>query len=272
MNDMNASQTPSVPVKEGSRTVRSVVHAVKLLKSLSRSSGPTSLGELAADVGLSKPATFNLLKTLEIEGLVAKDGSAQYRLTWGMYELGSAVVRSTDLTRVGRFHLDSLADATGEAVLLAIMDEDSVLYVDRGQSADSFAMVANVGRRSPLHTNASGKVLLAWQSREFVDEFLASGPLERKTPYTITDPDALRRELAAVRRDGYAMCAQEQEEGLSSISVPVIGHTGEIVAAMTIAAPTQRIDLRSAPALRTQLMNEAAAMSKHLGAEASLGA
>jgi len=52
----------------------------------------------------------------------------------------------------------------------------------------------------------------------------------------------------------------------------VTGHTGEIVAAMTIAAPTQRIDLRSAPALRTQLMTEAAAMSKHLGAEASIGA
>ena len=264
---MNASQTQSATVKDGSRTVRSVVHAVKLLKSLSRSSGPSSLGELAADVGLSKPATFNLLKTLELEGLVAKDGSARYRLTWGMYELGSAVVRSTDLTRVGRFHVDTLADATSEAVLLAILDDNSVLYIDRGQSADSFAMVANVGRRSPLHTNASGKVLLAGQSADFLDEFLGSGPLERKTPYTITDPEVLRAELAAVRRDGYAMCAQEQEEGLSSISVPVIGHTGEVVAAMTIAAPTQRIDLRSAPGLRKQLIAEAAAMSRHLGSE-----
>ncbi|GAA3774111.1 IclR family transcriptional regulator [Microbacterium kribbense] len=254
------------PRKPEARTVRSVVHAVTLLKELSRLAVPTSLGDLAASVGLSKPATFNLLKTLEVEGLIAKDDDARYRLTWGMYELGSAVLRSTDLSRVSRIHLDRLADQTGEAVLLGILDEQTVLYIDRGQAAETFAMVANVGRRSPLHTNASGKVLLAGQPDTALDAFLASASLDRMTPYTITDPARLREEVDTVRDRGYALCAQEQEEGLSSVSVPVRGHSGRVIAALTVAAPSQRIDVRSIPDLRDRLLAEATAISVQLGA------
>lgn len=249
----------------GPRTVRSVVHAVWLLKEISLSPEPSSLGDLAAAIGLSKPATFNLLKTLEVEGLVAKDPAARYRLTWGVYELGSAVVRSANLSRVSRIHLDRLAEETGEAVLLGILDERTVLYIDRGQAGDSFAMVANVGRRSPLHTNASGKVLLAGQSREFIDGILDS-PLERHTDYTITDPGRLREELDNVRRDGFALCEQEQEAGLSSVSVPVVDYTGSTVAALTVAAPSQRIDRNSIPALCNILRREALAISAQMGA------
>ncbi|HEU0257280.1 MAG TPA: IclR family transcriptional regulator [Microbacteriaceae bacterium] len=255
------------PAEGGPRTVRSVVHAVWLLKEISLSPTPSSLGSLAAAIGLSKPATFNLLKTLEVEGLVAKDDAARYRLTWGVYELGSAVVRSADLSRVSRIHLDRLADETGEAVLLAILNERTVLYIDRGQSGDSFAMVANVGRRSPLHTNASGKVLLAGQPDDFVEEILR-GPLERHTDFTIVDPVRLRAELSAVRRDGYALCEQEQETGLSSVSVPVTDYTGGVLAALTIAAPSQRIDHESIPAMRDALLRAAQAISTQMGAAA----
>lgn len=263
-----ASKAAEQPAEAGNgpRTVRSVVHAVRLMKEISRLTSPSSLGELATAIGLSKPATFNLLKTLEVEGLVSKDMNARYQLTWGVYELGSAVVRSANLSRISRVHLDRLADATGEAVLLGILDDQTVLYIDRGQTTESFSMVANVGRRSPLHTNASGKVLLAWQSSEFIDDVLSS-PLEGRTAYTVTDPDRLRAELVAVRRDGYALCAQEQEEGLSSVSVPVTDYTGRVLAALTIAAPSQRIDNRSIPSLRDLLRDEARAISSQLGAE-----
>ncbi|MGB3732023.1 IclR family transcriptional regulator [Microbacterium sp.] len=260
-----ASASASAKPAGSTRTVRSVVHAVQLLRRLAQSSSPSALGELAAGVGLSKPATFNLLKTLELEGLVGKDSDAKYRLDWGVYELGSAVVRGADLTRVGRAHLDRLAEATGEATLLAIIDDQSVLYIDRGQADASFAMVANVGRRSPLHTNASGKVLLAWKDAASLDEYLATAPLERRTARTITDPAVLRAELETVRGQGFATCVQEQEEGLSSVSVPVIGHTGEAVAALTVAAPSQRINAESTPGLRDLLLAAAAEMSTELG-------
>ena len=144
-----AAQEVDAAPEAGPRIVRSVARAAALLKALAARGKPMGLSDLARAIEISKPATFHLLRTLELEGFVAKSAEATYQLDWGLYELGSAVIRSVDLTRVTRLHLDRLAEETGEAVLLSILDGESVLYLDRGQSTESFTMVANVGRRSP---------------------------------------------------------------------------------------------------------------------------
>jgi DNA-binding IclR family transcriptional regulator len=250
------------------RTVQSVTRAISLLKEIARTPQPSTLSDLARDAGLSKPAVYNLLKTLEVEGLVRKDADARYSLTWGMYELGTSVLRGVDVSRVARVHLDSLAVETGEAALLAILDEESVLYLDRGQSAETFVMVANVGRRSPLHTNASGKILLAGQDPHFIDRVL-SGPLERRTERTIVDRRALLAELDRVRSVGYAVCVEEQEVGLSSIAVPIHDHTGGVGAALTIAGPASRVNNAAWDRLLEKLRKEASEISVQLGAPAA---
>ncbi|MFC9918142.1 IclR family transcriptional regulator [Agromyces binzhouensis] len=252
------------PDPSSPRTVQSVTRAVTLLKEIARTPQPSSLSDLARAAGLSKPAVYNLLKTLEVEGLVRKDNDARYTLTWGMYELGTAVLRGVDVSRVARVHLDNLAVQTGEAALLAILDDDSVLYLDRGQSAETFTMVANVGRRSPLHTNASGKVLLAGQSPMFIDRIL-SGTLEQRTPRTVVDRRDLLLQLEQVRRNGYAICEEEQEVGLSSIAVPVLDHTGGVTAALTIAGPASRVNDRAWDSLVSKLRKEAKEISEQLG-------
>jgi len=261
-----AADTGGPAETTGPRTVRSVLHAITLLKAIAQNpTTPSSLSELAKSAGLSKPATFNLLKTLELEGLIRKDGEARYSLTWGMYELGSSVLHGVDVSRIARAHLDALALETSEAVLLAILDEDSVLYLDRGQSAETFAMVANVGRRSPLHSNASGKMLLAGEPDVYVERIL-SRPLEPRTPHTVTDPDVLRAQLAEARANDYAVCREEQEIGLSSISVPIRDYTGSSHGVITIAGPANRIAGTALDELLTPLRATAAAISKELGA------
>ena len=245
---MTTANTVPRRVSDTPRIVQSVVHASGLLKALQKAGRPATLSDLARKIGLSKPATHALLKTLELDGLIAKDNSARYQLSWGLYELGSAVSRSLSLTKVARMQLDRLAEATGEAVLLGILDNRSVLYLDRGQLAESFRMVANIGRRSPLHTTASGKVLLAGQDEAYLDALLADR-LSPTTSKTITDPAKLRAELDLVRRCGYALCRQEQEIGLSSIAVPVRDRAGVVLAAIAIAGPTNRIEAAAQPRL-----------------------
>lgn len=264
------SQEPTNASESGPRVVRSVARAAALLKVLAARGKPMALGELAQSISISKPATFHLLRTLEIEGFVAKGADATYQLDWGLYELGSAVIRSVDLNRIARIHLDRLAEETGEAVLLGILDGHSVLYLDRGQATESFSMVANIGRRSPLHTNASGKVLLAYQEQDFIAELLAT-KLMANTPATIVDPDALEQELREARRDGYATCWQEQELGLCSIAVPIFDYTGRACAAMAIAGPAERVTKRAVPGLVKRLHEEAHAVSAQLGAVAASG-
>lgn len=253
---------------EKPRVVQSVARAVALLKILAAESRTMTLSELAKAVGLSKTSTFHVLRTLELEGFVGKTANASYQLDWGLYELGSSVIRSVDLTRVARVHLDDLAEVTGEAVLLSILDEDSVLYLDRGQATESFSMVANMGRRSPLHTNASGKVLLAYQPEEFITRFLGN-PLASRTQATLIDPRELGQALSAVRLNGYSTCWEEEELGLCSVAVPIRDYTGGVCAAMAVAGPSQRVNYTSGPGLVALLQTAAARVSQSLGAPSS---
>ena len=258
MEDSQCSAAASVP-----RTVQSVARAAQLLKALGRLTRPASLSELARKVGLSKPTAYNLLKTLESEGLISKSSDAKYTLDWGLYELGATVATSVELARVSRFHLDRLAEITGEAALLGILDGESVLYLDRGQGSDAFSMVANVGRRSALHSTASGKILLANRESDFIQAFLKR-KLKAFTSKTITDPAQLRAELTTAARRGYAICWEEQEIGLSSISVPLRDGSGLVQAAMTIAAPSNRLNGTTLSHYLVALQTEASGAEKRL--------
>lgn len=254
---------PHASVTKEPRIVHSVVHASALLKALHRVGSPATLSDLARKVGLSKPATHTLLKTLELSGLVVRDSTSRYQLGWGLYELGSSVARSLKLTRIARIHLDHLAELSGEAVLLGILDNTSVLYLDRGQAGEPFSMVANIGRRSPLHTTASGKVLLAYQNSQYVN-MVAKESLVPVTTRTITDPQSLISELGRIRERGYATCWQEHEIGLVSIAVPIFGAAHSVQAALAIAGPTERLDPSELRRLLAALKATASTISRQL--------
>lgn len=234
------------PATPRSRRVQSVDHAVDILRALAESPYGASLSDIATQVGLSKATVHHLLATLASRRLVARvSDSTQYRLNWGLYELGAAVLRGIDVTRIARNFLDQLATQTGESALLGILDEDSVLYLDRGDPHGTFRMVANAGRRSPLYSTASGKVLLAYApDRALFDRMVGAG-LEKLTPSTIVDPRELRQTLAEVRQRGYATCWQEREVGLSSLAVPLRDYSGAVVASLAIAGPASRLNQRT---------------------------
>lgn len=265
-NDDRAAETNGTDTSAQPRLVRSVRHAAALLRTLGVAGRPLTLSELTRKLGLSKTSTFHLVRTLEVERFVTRDAMGHYRLSWGVYELGSVVSRSVDLTRIARIHLDRLAEETNEAVLLAIVEGQSVLYLDRGQSDQSFTMIANVGRRSPLHTNASGKLLLAHMPEDAIDSVIADG-LHRRTPHTIVDSSELKDSLARIRSQGYATCWQEQETGLNSIAAPLWDYTGDVCAALTIAGPSSRLTKRSVPRVLALIQREAAVISTALGGE-----
>lgn len=234
---VSAVPTGSV-VSEARRTrrVQSVEHAIDVLQVLTEAPEGMGVSAIAERVGLSKATVHHLLGTLASRRFVVRDETgAQYRLSWGVYELGAAVVRRIDLTRVARHYLDRLAAQTGESVLLGMLDGDSVLYLDRGEARSGFRVVANAGRRCALHSTASGKVLLAFTQDPQVLQRVVARPLARLTRNTITDPSRLRRELAKVRWQGFATCWQEDEVGFSSLAVPVRDYRGAVIASLAIA-------------------------------------
>jgi DNA-binding IclR family transcriptional regulator len=230
------------------RRIQSVDHAIDVLQVLNEAPDGMGVSAIAQRVGLSKATVHHLLGTLESRRFVVRDPmAAHYRLSWGLYELGSAVVRSVELTRVARQYLDRLALGTGASVLLGLLDGDSVLYLDRGEAPSGLRVVANAGRRCALHSTASGKVLLAFARDPHLLQRVVTRPLTRFTGTTITDPNRLRRELAQVRWQGYATCWQEAEVDFCSLAVPLRDESGAVIASLAIAGPSAGLNAGTVP-------------------------
>lgn len=243
--------TPVDAEKNGSkyapRTVRSVSHAIQLVRTIASSDKGCTLSELSRRIGLSKPSVYSLLNSLVEEGLVRRDVDSRYHVGWGSFELASQVEESQVLEASARSILISLASKTQGAVLLSVANQDEVLYVDREQRDWSFNTAATVGRGFPWHATASGKALLAYQSSRTVSKVL-NEPLVPSTTSTVTAPEELFKELQQVKERGFATCWGEHEPLLSSLAVPVFDHRGTLRAALAVAVPTDF--LRSVPTSR----------------------
>jgi DNA-binding IclR family transcriptional regulator len=134
--------------------------------------------------------------------------------------------------------------ATRDTVHLAVRDGLRALYVERISGRESVPVISQVGSRLPLHATGVGKVLLAAAPEDVVEEVLRN--LTRETAHTVTDPDQLRRQLAEVRRRGYARTSDEMTLGAASLAVPVpvaVGGGHLVAAALGVVVPPRRRDV-----------------------------
>ena len=252
--------------RRGPRRIQAVDHAIDVLDCMAKAGRPIGVSDIGRRTGLSKATVHHLLTTLSTRRLVIQEPySSLYRLSWALYELGASVVRDVELSWAARPYLDRLASRTGESILLGILDDDSVLYLDRGEAPNGLRMVANAGRRGPLHATASGKVLLAFSSDAQLLDRVLSQPLPKFTRTTVTEPAALRRQLAGVRTRGYAVCRQEREVGLCSVAVPLRNYTGLVVGCLTVASPASRLTPKSLKKYLDPLKAAAHEVEVHIG-------
>lgn len=265
MTATDETQTTGTEAKR-TRRVQAVEHAMDVLAAMAATGRPTGVSDIARHTGLSKASVHHILATLESRKFVMREPETNlYRLGWALYELGSTVVRNIDISRVARPFLDRLAEQTGESVLLGILDEDAVLYLDRGEAPNGLRMAANAGRRGPLHATASGKVLLAFADDHDLFRRIVDSPLRALTRTTITDPSVLRHEIAEVRQTGYATCWQETEVGLSSLAVAIRDYTGAVAGSIALAGPATRLTTRTLQAHLVPLQAAAHQIEVHLG-------
>jgi DNA-binding IclR family transcriptional regulator len=249
----------------GLRPVKALLHAVDVLEGLADARQPLGVSQLARRLGLSKTAVYNILNTLETRRLVMKHQSdATYTLGWRLFELGSMLVRQQGVAQKARAHLEPLAEVTGETVLLGVLDDFEVLYLDSAHSERAIQMVAGIGRRSPLHSIASGKILLAYQPDQFVEAYIDRG-LPSFTHATVTSGEVLREHIREVRRMGYATCLEEHEASLCSLSVAIRDYSGSCVAALTLAGPSARFNSETFDAALPHLCRSASQIEAELG-------
>lgn len=257
----------SKPAKSKTR-LSSVANALRLLKAFSDDEYEIGISALAQRLGLAKSTVHRLAATVIQAGMLEQNPeTGRYRLGLALFELGSLVRRKMDVSTEAKPFLKVLREKTGETVHLAILDQASVLYVNKIESGQAIRMSTSVGARAPVHCTADGKALLAFQPEALIDQITRNG-LPALTPNTITELKALQRDLAAVRARGYAIDDEESELGLRSIAAAIRFHSGAVVASLSIAGPAHRVSKKILLSYARDVVGAAGAISQRLGYQA----
>lgn len=222
--------------------IQVVQRTIQILDVLLAARGALSLDEISQRTRMPRSTVFRIITNLLEHGYITETSDG-YWLGLKMISLGAAVEDRLDLRRQALPHMRALREQSGETVYLAALSGDmQVIYLEKLESVQSVGVVmANVGMVAAPHCTALGKTLAAHQPVEQVRAWLQTAQLPAHTANTITSPDVLLAELETVRQRGYATDDQENEEGIRCIAAPVRNSRGEVIAAISVAGPAQRM-------------------------------
>lgn len=228
-----------------------------------------SAPEITAKLGLPRTTVHELIGTLvERDYLTAgRQDSNRFRLGVRNFQLGSAYGERLDLAREGQLIAADVAHRCHETVHVGVLEGTDVLYVAKVDSSHPVRMVSAVGRRLPAHCTALGKALLAGLSRARFDEMYGSARLTAMTDNSVTNRQALRRELDSITetsRVAREYC--ESNEAVACVAAQVRDRSGVVVAGMSVSVPILRWNEEVENRLGALVREGAAALSERLGA------
>jgi IclR family transcriptional regulator, KDG regulon repressor len=246
---------------------KTLVKGVQLLEHLVRAGVPCGVSELARQTGLNPSNVHRTLQTWAHLGFVAQDPvSGQYHCSLRLFEWGCRVADGFDVRRAARAPLAALAQETQETIHLSVLDGAEIVYLEKIDSPQPVRAYSEIGGRAPAHCVATGKALLAFADPSMLDALPM--PLPRPTKHSVASLAALRRQLDAVRSDGYAVNREEWRLGVSGLGAPIYDQNGQAIAAAGLTAPTARLDDTRIQALGRSLAATAHDITRALGGRA----
>lgn len=229
--------------------------------------GPTALGvtAVARQLGLSKAVVHRILRTLLDRQLLAVDPTTRgYRLGPAAAAVGARALRDADLRTLALPVLHELQQRTGETATVSTLVPGGRVYLAQVESTQEIKMTVELGRRFALHAGSSGRAVLAFLPPDEQERVLTSA-MDALTPETITDPDALRRSLEAVRREGVAHSEGERQPGAGAVAAPVFALDGRPTGALSVCGPVSRMTPEVCAAVVPLLRDAADRISTGLG-------
>lgn len=246
-------------------TIQSIERATAILRSFTEADPELRVTELAQRLGLHKSTVSRILATLQQEGLVAQNPeTGRYRLGLGLISLAGVALGRLDVRGVSQPYLNRLVEVSQETVNVTVIDGQECVNIERVASPKSIRYVGWIGRRTPLHCTAAGKVLIAEMSTEERCDLLPSS-LTAYTDKTIVDVSLLDRSMDQIRRQGFAIVHEEFEEGFSAVAAPVYDHDGQVAGAISISGPSYRLGPGQIEAFVVPLLETTAMISADMG-------
>ena len=227
----------------GHSPTNSVGRTLEVLAAFDGSRTVLGVSEVAVRAGVPKSTAHRLLNVMSQHGFVRREGN-RYRLGERLFELGARALEPRGIRERAVPYMAELHHATLATVHLAVLHNDCVLYVEKIYGHGALPCPSVVGGSNPASCTALGKAILSRSTDKTVERVLGGG-LSRPTRKSLHTADAVRRNLQIARDDGFAVDYEELRMGLACVSAPIIDRgTGEAIAALSISAPTSRLNKR----------------------------
>jgi IclR family transcriptional regulator, pca regulon regulatory protein len=219
--------------------VESFAKGLAVIRAFGGGAASHTLSEVAKRTGLTRAAARRFLHTLVTLGYATHvDGI--FALTPRVLELGHAYLSSLSLREIAQPVVEAVAHELGAVCSLSVLEKDDVVYVARAERRGPLERGVGLGSRLPAFVASPGRVLLASLEPSDAERVLKGAKREQLTRYTRTSVGEIMRELARVRRQGYALVSEEIELGVCGIAVPVIDAAGRTVAAVSMSSNLAR--------------------------------
>jgi len=219
----------------------SIAMTTQILEQLARAQEPMGVTQLANILDTSKPRISRYLSSLKNLGLAEQDPATErYWLGWKLLMLGEAAARQFDVRRIAQPYLRALRDSTGLTALLSIPIAGRAVVVATAESAADVSITVRPGNRPAAHCSAQGRIVLAYSSKAVVEAVLA-GPLEARTPESLTDPRELVDRMALIRERLYDTAPGEARSGVNTLAAPLLGGEGDLKGAIGIIGSMEDI-------------------------------
>jgi DNA-binding IclR family transcriptional regulator len=249
------------------KNIRSLDRAISILDCfISEKNRELSITEISKKLNLYKSTVHRILQTLESHDYIQQNPQNQkYRLGFKLFQLGSMVISGLDIRRVAWPYMTRLRDQVNETINLNIVSNYQRICVEVVESLEEVRHFIEVGFIGPLYCAGSGKILLAFMPEEEREYVLKTQKLYYWNTKKSIEPDNLRRELAVIRKQGYAITSNERIKGVCSVAAPIRDHTGRVVAGLTISGPNTRFSKDRLPGLIKAVLDTSREISKQMG-------
>lgn len=218
--------------------LKTVCRAFEIIDVLKRQK-EVGVADLARQLDLPKSTVHDYLRTLQTMGYVVNDDGT-YRLSLKVLEVSGQLKYRNRLFQVAKPELERLVEETGEQASVNVEERGEFVILHMEFGANSLRLGIYPGLRTPIHTHAGGKAILAHLPDERVEEIIADHGLETRTEYTIVDPDELAAELEEIRENGYGTDRNEQVVGMGAVAAPVTVDK-RAIGSIGIVCPSDRL-------------------------------
>ena len=250
-------ESRTVRGKEEGEYITSLARGLSVLRAFSKEHPEMTLSQVAGATCLNAAAARRCLHTLVDLGYAAKRGKL-FLLRPAVVSFASAYLESMNLEQIVRPYLQDVRDKTGDSSSLAVLSDTDILYLVHVSTNRMVRVPCTVGTRFPAYATSLGRVLLAYQTKDVVDDYFRKARLTSLTEKTVTSKSALRNLLVKVREERCVATEDELDYGLVSCAVPIFNAENSVIAAVNCSTSTARADKHEMIASRVPVLREAA--------------